>query len=249
MRPAIKAAARSRPAGWRRLLRLLPILFFVPLLFSVLQVLALRWLEPPTSMMMIERGFELRAQNRPDTLDFRWRDWDELSSALAIAVVAAEDQRFPQHQGFDTEAIREAWSRYRQGGRSLRGGSTLSQQVAKNLFLWSGRSWLRKACEAWYTVLIEALWSKQRILEVYLNIAEFGDGVYGAEAAAQRFLGTSARGLTAVQAARMAAVLPSPRRYSVAAPGAYVRRRAAWIETQVQQLGGAGYLLSAAPAE
>ncbi len=217
------------------------LLLLLPLL-SIAQVLILRWVNPPTSGVMLERSFELRGAGRAASIDQQWVDWSALSPHLAIAVVAAEDQRFPAHSGFDTEAIREAWQRYRGGGKSLRGGSTISQQVAKNLFLWSDRSWLRKGLETWYTGLIETLWSKQRILEMYLNIAEFGDGVYGAEAASQHYFGKPAAQLNAAQAARLAAVLPSPRKYSVTAPSAYVRRRAAWIEAQMQQLGGAAYL-------
>ena len=125
----------------------------------------------------------------------------------------------------------------------MRGASTISQQVAKNLFLWSGRSYLRKGLEAWYTVLIEVLWPKQRIIEVYANVAEFGDGVYGAEAAARRFFGKPASALSPSESARMAAVLPSPRRYSVSKPGPYVQRRARWIERQVRHLGGPAYLI------
>src|SRR5690606_3150412 len=155
--------------------------------------------------------------------------------------IASEDQRFAQHHGFDLEAIRDAAERNARGGR-LRGASTISQQTAKNLFLWGGRSWVRKGLEAWYTLLIEALWPKQRILEVYVNIAEFGDGVYGAQAASQRFFGKDASALTAAEAARLAAVLPSPRRYSAANPGPYVQRRTGQIQRQMRQIGGSGYL-------
>jgi len=238
---AKRAAPRRRSWGQRLRRFALLLLLLLPLL-SIAQVLILRWVNPPTSGVMLERSFELRGAGRAASIDQQWVDWSALSPHLAIAVVAAEDQRFPAHSGFDTEAIREAWQRYRGGGKSLRGGSTISQQVAKNLFLWSDRSWLRKGLETWYTGLIETLWSKQRILEMYLNIAEFGDGVYGAEAASQHYFGKPAAQLNAAQAARLAAVLPSPRKYSVTAPSAYGRRRAAWIEAQMQQLGGAAYL-------
>ena len=164
-----------------------------------------------------------------------------ISPQLQIAVVASEDQKFPLHDGFDIEAIEEAWADRVAGTRS-RGASTISQQVAKNLFLWSDPSWLRKGLEAWFTAWIELLWSKQRILEVYLNIAEFGAGVYGAEAASQRFFGMPAGRLNAAQAALLAAVLPNPKQYRADAPGPYLRERVGWIQTQMHQLGGPAYL-------
>jgi len=228
--------SQSRPK--RRIVRRLWLLLLLPPLVSVGLVTALRWIDPPTSAFMLVRQWEMRAE--PGwRLDYRWRDWSALSPQLPVALVAAEDQKFPLHRGFDVEAIQAALAA---DGTPRRGASTISQQVAKNLFLWRERSWLRKGLEAWFTVLIEALWPKRRILEVYANIAEFGDGIYGAEAAAQRHFGKSARQLTAGEAARLAAVLPSPRRYDARRPGPYVRARAAWIERQVQQLGGPAYL-------
>lgn len=172
-------------------------------------------------------------------VDVRWRDLDAIAPVLAMSVIAAEDQRFASHSGFDFAAIRSAVAEA--DGRP-RGASTLSQQVAKNVFLWNGRSWLRKGLEAWYTVLVELIWPKRRILEVYLNVAEFGEDIYGAEAAAQRLFGKPASALTAAEAARLAAVLPSPRRWSARSPGPYVQRRSAWIQRQVRQLGGEAYL-------
>jgi monofunctional glycosyltransferase len=228
---ARSAQRRRRP--WRRWILALVL---APLLLSVAAVGLLRWIDPPTSAFMLARQWETRAG-----VDYRWVDWRRLSPQLPVALVAAEDQHFPRHRGFDVDAIEAALSERGAGG-PRRGASTISQQVAKNLFLWSGRSWLRKALEAWFTVWIELLWSKQRILEVYANIAEFGDGVYGAEAAAQRFFGKPASALDAAQSARLAAVLPSPRRYSATRPGAYVQQRQQWIERQVRQLGGPGYL-------
>ena len=141
----------------------------------------------------------------------------------------------PDHNGFDLQAIEKARDHNARGGR-LRGASTISQQVAKNLFLWQGRSWIRKGLEVWYTVLIEALWPKERILEMYANIAEFGDGVYGARRR-RRNSGQDAARLSPAESARLAAVLPAPRRYNAAAPGPYVQRRAAWIQRQARQLG------------
>ena len=150
----------------------------------------------------------------------------------------------PLHRGFDFKAIDKATTSNARG-RKVRGASTISQQLAKNLFLWQGRSYVRKGLEAWYTVLIEALWPKRRILEVYANIAEFGDGMYGAEAAARSLLRQARPRADAAESARLAAVLPSPRRYNAGRPGPYVQRRAHWIQRQVRQLGGPAYLRDA----
>lgn len=238
------AAAGKRPRGWRRIARW--IFLWLPLWFLLLttaQVLLLRWIPPVTSAFMVSRRVDALVQRDWDfQLRYTWRSNKNISRNLPIALVAAEDQTFPDHHGFDFKAIDKAMKN-NQRGRKVRGASTISQQVAKNLFLWKGRSYLRKGLEAWYTVLIEVLWPKQRILEVYANIAEFGDGVYGAEAAARTYFGKPAAKLTPSESARMAAVLPSPRRYSVAKPGPYVQRRARWIERQVRHLGGPAYLI------
>ena len=228
---------------WRRWLWLLPLLFVG---LTALQVATLRFVDPPFSAFMASRQVEAWADG---DWDFRiahdWRDLERMAPSLPLALVAAEDQRFPGHHGFDLEAIEKA-RKNNARGRKVRGASTISQQVAKNLFLWSGRSWVRKGIEAWYTVLIELLWPKQRILEVYANIAEFGDGVYGAQAAARSFFGRDAGRLTPAQSARLAAVLPSPRRYNARNPGPYVQRRSRGIERQMRQLG-AGYLATIEP--
>ena len=233
------ATPRRKRRWWRILFLWLPFWF---VLVTAGQVLLLRWIDPPTSAFMLDRRLDaLVAREKGFRLDYRWRDWGRISSTLPISLVAAEDQKFPDHNGFDFQAIDKALASNKRG-RKVRGASTISQQVAKNLFLWSGRSYLRKGLEAWYTVLVETLWPKRRILEVYANIAEFGDGVYGAEAAAQRFFGKPASALTAAESARLAAVLPSPRRYSAKNPGPYVKRRARWIQRQVGRLGGASYI-------
>ncbi|MEO7917176.1 MAG: monofunctional biosynthetic peptidoglycan transglycosylase, partial [Dokdonella sp.] len=177
----------------------------------------------------------------PVDMRYRWTAIAKVSSRLPISLIAAEDQKFPIHNGFDMAAIRSALDDADDGER-LRGASTISQQVAKNLFLWNGRSFVRKGIEAYYTVLIEALWPKRRIIEVYLNVAEFGDGVYGATAASKQFFGVAPAQLSARQSALLAAVLPNPRSYRVNPPSLYVQRRAAWIERQANQLGGAAYL-------
>ena len=174
-------------------------------------------------------------------LQYRWVPIDNVSPYLPISLVAAEDQKFPLHHGFDIDAIRSALDDAEDGER-LRGASTISQQVAKNLFLWNGRNFVRKGIEAYYTVLIEALWPKRRIVEVYLNIAEFGDGIYGATAASEAWFATTPKQLSARQSALLAAVLPNPRKFRVSPASTYVQRRAAWIQRQARQLGGADYL-------
>ena len=209
---------------------------------SVLAVTALRWLPVPvTAFMLQDRLAAARADDPRYRFAHDWVPWREISPHAAVAVVAAEDQKFATHRGFDLEAIDAALGDARRGGR-VRGASTISQQVAKNLFLWPGRSWLRKGLEAYFTVLIELLWPKQRILEVYLNSAEFGPGTWGVEAASQRYFGKPAARLTRQEAALLAAVLPSPKRLRVDNPSGYVRRRQAWILGQMAALGGPAYL-------
>ena len=230
--------------GWvrkwlKRLLVWLPLWFC---LLSVGQVLVLRWVSPPFSSFMAIRS--VSAWSGGDTgfrVAYSWRGLEAVSTQLPLAVVASEDQRFPVHHGFDVESMRKAYENNR-NGRKVRGGSTISQQLAKNLFLWGGRSYVRKALEAWYTGWIELLWPKRRILEVYVNVVEFGDGVYGAEVASKRFFRKPAKSLTRSEAARLAAVLPNPKRYSAANPGPYVKRRTAAIERQMRRLGGTAYL-------
>jgi monofunctional biosynthetic peptidoglycan transglycosylase len=177
---------------------------------------------------------------------YRWVSLAEIAPAMALAVVAAEDQKFPAHHGFDLDAMREAVDDAAEG-RRLRGASTLSQQVAKNLFLWEGRSWVRKGLEAWFTALLELLWPKARILEVYLNVAEMGDNVFGVGEASRRHFGRDPASLSAEQAALLAATLPNPRRYSASAPSPYVRERQRWVLRQMDQLGGRSYLKGILP--
>jgi monofunctional biosynthetic peptidoglycan transglycosylase len=208
------------------------------LVLSVASVLLLRWCNPPLSAFMAEATIAAWIQRDADySLHHQWTDLAQISPNLALAVVASEDQKFPEHWGFDVEAIEKAY-KLNQHSHRVRGASTISQQVAKNLFLWSGRSYFRKGLEAYFTVLIETCWPKRRILEVYLNIAEFGKGTFGAEAAAERFLHKSAARLTRSDAAVMAAVLPNPERYLITAPSRYVEQRRAWILEQMQALGG-----------
>lgn len=206
---------------------------FLVFAFTVVTVLPWRWIAPPTS------AFVLRAQAAGVDTRIRWVDWDRISPHLPISVIASEDQSFPLHHGFDLESIEKA---LRERRERVRGASTISQQVAKNLYLWPSRSWARKGLEAYLTVFIEILWPKRRIIEVYLNIAQFGPETFGVGSAAPAFFGLPASELSPRQAALMAAVLPSPQRMSVTRPSPYVEKRVAWILQQVEQLGGAGYL-------
>jgi monofunctional glycosyltransferase len=201
-------------------------------------VLSLRWINPPFTAFMAEAQIAAWT-SRDSNYVFRnsWVDLDRISPNLPLAVVASEDQKFPEHWGFDVAAIEKAYA-LNQHSHKVRGASTISQQVAKNLFLWSGRSYFRKGLEAYFTLLIESLWPKRRILEVYLNIAEFGYGTYGAEAAAQRFFHKPAARLTRGDSAVLAAVLPNPERLFAAAPSRYVQQRREWILGQMQALGG-----------
>lgn len=209
---------------------------------SAATVLTLRWIDPPTSAFMVRERFVAPARGaKAYTIRHRWVDWADTSAQIKVAVIAAEDQHFAQHYGFDLQSINDALEE-RERGRRVRGASTLSQQVAKNLFLWPSQSWLRKGLEAYFTVLIEALWPKQRILEVYLNVAEFGRGVFGVGAAAEVYFGKRAARLNANDAALLAAVLPSPKRMRVNAPSSYVRSRQQWILAQMRGLGGTSLL-------
>ena len=209
---------------------------------TTLQVLLLRFVDPWTSAVML--GDRLDAMLGGDfdyANSYNWVDLEDISPQAAIAVIAAEDQQFPFHAGFDFKSIREA-VRHNSHSKRVRGASTISQQVAKNLFLWRGRSWVRKGLEVWYTLLIEWLWPKERILETYLNIAEMSTATFGVEAAAQRLFHKPARKLTRRQAALLAAVLPNPKRLHAKAPSRYVSQRAYFIQRQMRALGGESYL-------
>lgn len=202
---------------------------------SALIVVFLRFVPPPTTSFMLQTAF------RNGLYAYQWRPYEQISPEMALAVIASEDQRFPQHSGFDIEAISTAIEEAERGA-GLRGASTISQQVAKNIFLWPGGGFVRKGVEAWLTVLIELAWSKQRILEMYLNIAQFSNRTFGVEATSQRFLQISASDLTAQEAALFAAVLPGPELYDLSAPSWEVLDRQGWILDQMAQLGGESYL-------
>ncbi|MFO8003422.1 monofunctional biosynthetic peptidoglycan transglycosylase [Thioalkalivibrio sp.] len=216
----------------RRILRAVALGLALLLTLALLLVLLLRTVNPPYSMYM----FSEAAGPIAPSLRRHWQPVRALPAHVPLAVIAAEDQRFPEHGGFDWQSIQEAVNEYRQG-RRLRGASTITQQTAKNLFLWHGRSLARKLLEAGFTLAIEALWPKARILEVYLNLAEWGPGVFGIDSAARYHFGITARELSPEQAALLAAVLPNPKAYSPSRPSETVRSRARWIERQMSQLG------------
>ena len=226
--------AKNKPRKRRSLLTL----FLFILAFPFLQVAVLRFVPAPPTILMIEQAV------KGNGLDYRWRSLERLSPYLVTAAIAAEDARFCQHKGFDFEAIQKAMEANERaeasGSSKVRGGSTITQQTAKNVFLWPHRSYVRKALEAGYSVLIEYGWGKRRIMEMYLNVAEFAPGVYGAEAGARHWFGKSAESLSRAEAARLIAVLPSPRRYNAASPGPYVRRRTARIQGNAAQVRAQG---------
>lgn len=224
---------RSRSA---RLARALAIILLSVTTASVLPVAAFRWVPVPVTSFMIQDRIAASGEKRIGPRPAHdWVPWTAISRHAAAAVIAAEDQKFLEHEGFDLEAIDKARSDAKRG-RRLRGASTISQQVAKNLFLWPGQSWLRKGLEAWFTLWIELLWTKQRILEVYLNSAEFGRGVWGIGAASRHFFHKPAAALNRHEAALLAAVLPSPKRLRVDRPSPYVLRRQRWILRQMQDI-------------
>jgi monofunctional biosynthetic peptidoglycan transglycosylase len=202
----------------------------------------MRWVDPVTSAFIVrDRFLAWKHHDKAFVYRRQWVDLAQIAPPMRLAVIASEDQKFPDHWGFDFVQIGDALDD-RERGRRIRGASTLSQQVAKNLFLWPGQSWVRKGIEAYFTALIEMLWSKHRILEVYLNIAEFGRGVYGVEAASRAYFKKPATYLNTYDAALLAAVLPNPNRLKAAAPSFYVRSRQNWIIGQMRDLGGIAYL-------
>jgi monofunctional glycosyltransferase len=236
------ARAAQRGGVLLGLLRLAALALLGWVLLTAAPVLLLRWLPPLTSAFMLEaRIGAWRTAEHNYRIDFEWVSLEQISPHAAIAVIASEDQQFPFHAGFDLNSIRQA-VRDSERGKRLRGASTISQQVAKNLFLWPGYSFVRKGLEAYFTVLIETLWPKERILEMYLNIAQFGDGIYGVQAAARRFWHKPALRLTSADAALLAAVLPNPLRLHAERPSRYVLQRRDWILGQMRDLGGAAYL-------
>jgi monofunctional biosynthetic peptidoglycan transglycosylase len=231
----------SRPGGFFRFLRnLIVTLLFLLVVSPPAAVIVYRFIDPPLTILMVERLIEGHG------IDHRWTPISAIAPAMTRAAIAGEDARFCQHHGFDIGAIEKAIRHNEARPTRMRGGSTISQQTAKNVFLWPDRSWVRKGMEAYFTVLIEAVWGKRRIMEVYLNTVELGPGVYGVEAASQRYFHRPARELTVEQAARLAAILPSPLKWKAADPGPYVRRRSGRIDIAsgaVRRIGAAGCVL------
>jgi monofunctional biosynthetic peptidoglycan transglycosylase len=239
-----RAGRKRRSDGpFRQLRRLALVLLLLAIVGPPLWVALYRLVPPPITILMIERLVEGRG------LDRRWVPLGRISPEMVRAVVASEDSRFCEHHGFDVRAIDAALRHNAEKPGRIRGGSTISQQTAKNVFLWPERSWVRKGAEAWFTVLIEAIWGKRRIVEVYLNTVEMGPGLYGVEAASQRYFHKPANGLGPAEAGRLAAILPSPLKWKAARPGPYVRRRTGRIEARSNTVARAGLAGCVLPSE
>lgn len=218
---------------WRILWKAALLFLFVSILF----VIFFRWVPVPLTPLMIIRCVEQKLEGKEMKLSKDWVSFKEISPNLQLAVVCSEDQNYITHSGFDFEAIDKAM-KYNSKHKKQRGASTISQQTAKNVFLWPGRSWIRKGFEVYFTFLIETFWSKERIMEVYLNVIEMGDGIYGAQAASSHFFHKDAKYLTKGESSLIAAVLPNPIRFSVAKPSPYVLKRQGWIMHQMALWGG-----------
>lgn len=221
----------AKPKGWKRVLRFGKRLFFFMLITHLVYLILTRWVDPPITATQI--GSVLSG----DGLKRDYINYDEMGDNIKLAVMASEDQLFPDHDGFDFKSIEKAL-KHNKRSRSLHGASTISQQTAKNVFLWQGRSWIRKGLEVYFTFMIELIWNKKRILENYLNVIETGEGVYGVEAAAQYYFHKHASALTRNEAALVAACLPNPKKFSAATPTPYIYRRQAWILHQMNNLDG-----------
>lgn len=233
----LAAVPPAKKSLWRRLWRVLLYLMLSFIIGSIVLVLILRFVPPPTTGVMIQRTVQAWSdEQQTQRRRYYWVDQSAMTPSAALAVIASEDQLFFQHNGFDFSQLEKALADNKRGKR-LRGASTISQQAAKNLFLWGSRSYVRKALEVWFTVLMEALWPKSRIVETYLNIVEFGPGIYGIEAASLSYFRKHAKDLNRHEAALLAAVLPNPHRLHAARPSPYVRERQQWILKQMAQLG------------
>lgn len=210
------------------------LLWFVAL--TLASTFLLRFVPPPLTPLMVIRGIEGMSNGTGFVIRKRWQPLGNISPSMVRAVIAAEDQKFLRHSGFDLQAISKAYAGNR-AGKKQKGASTISQQTAKNVFLWPASSYFRKAIEVYFTLIIELLWDKERIIEVYLNVAEFGPGIYGVESAARIYYGKTARQLTTREAAMLAAILPAPRRWNAARPTAYLLQRRQWIMRQMRNVG------------
>lgn len=231
------AKKKSRHPLLQKIINISTKVFLYFLLVSVIWVIAYRFINPPFTLLMALRNIERKADGKPFKTEKKWVNFNEMSDNMKRAAVSAEDQLFLKHIGFDVKAIEKAFASNAKNKKKVKGGSTISQQTAKNVFLWPGRSWIRKGFEAYFTLLIEIFWSKERILEVYLNVIEMGDGVYGAEAAAQEYYGKSCKKLTKSQAALIAACFPNPIRWTPKKPTRYIRHRQYLILRNMNRLG------------
>ncbi|MCW9705475.1 monofunctional biosynthetic peptidoglycan transglycosylase [Fodinibius salsisoli] len=212
------------------------------ILISLLFILLLRWINPPTSAFMMQRSVAAWWNGEENfELYQSWTDWEDISPHIKMAAITSEDQNFANHWGIDFGSVQKALEEYERG-QGLRGASTITQQTAKNLFLWPAQSYIRKGIEAYTAFLLELLWSKERILEVYLNIVEFGNGVYGVQAASERYFNTPPGLLSKSQSALMVTALPAPKRYNLAAPSSYMRERQRWVMQYMDLLGNSYYL-------
>ncbi|MFM2393641.1 MAG: monofunctional biosynthetic peptidoglycan transglycosylase [Bacteroidota bacterium] len=208
------------------------------IILSIVSTILFRWIPVPVTPLMLIRVGQQAINGKELRL---WKDWtplEDISPSMQLAVVVTEDQEYLRHSGFDLEAIKKAFKSNQRGKRKMRGGSTISQQTAKNVFLWNGRNWIRKGLEVYFTMLIEIFWSKERILEVYLNIAEMGEGIYGVQAASKYYYGKDCSKLTKREAASIACILPNPRKYSPTKPGSYIQKRINWSLNQMRMWGG-----------
>ncbi len=231
-----KSKSTTKPSLFKRILITAAKIFLWFVLFSVIWVLAYRFINPPITLLMVQRNWERKANDKPAKAERKWVKFEDISDNMKRAAVSAEDQLFLQHMGFDIKAIEKAYASNAKG-KKMRGGSTISQQTAKNVFLWSSRSFIRKGFEAYFTMLIELLWSKERILEVYLNVIEMGDGIYGAEAASKAYYGKSCKKMSKGEASLLAACFPNPRRWTPNQPTAYIRHRQYLIMRNMRRLG------------
>src|ERR1700761_8858196 len=221
---------------WRLILRIIKLAFIVFVVGSIFCVILYRFVNPPITLLMVQRGFERKSAGKEWKIDKQWKNFDEIGGNMKLAAIAAEDQTFLENHGFDFSSIEKAIKK-NVHSKKLIGGSTISQQTAKNVFLWPGRSFVRKGFEAWFTMLMEVFWSKKRIMEVYLNVIETGDGIYGVEAASQAYFQKSAADLTNQQAAAIAVIFPSPLKWSATKPTRYLRHRQYLIMKNMRRLG------------
>jgi monofunctional glycosyltransferase len=235
-KPAARSGGFFKGGFWRLFFRIVKWAFIFFIVSSILAVIIFRFVNPPITLLMIKRGFERKAAGKTWKIEKQWEDFDDISDAMKRAAVAAEDQTFLENHGFDFAAIEKAIKK-NEKSKKLIGGSTITQQTAKNVFLWPGRDIIRKGFEAWFTMLMDIFWSKKRIMEVYLNVIETGDGIYGVEAASQEYFHKPASRLNNQQAAAIAVIFPSPLKWSATRPTRFLRHRQYLIMKNMRRLG------------